>query len=198
MGSSSVNRVIVSTDDEEIASISRHWGAEVPFLRPAELAEDDSPHVPVLLHAVEWLKAHEAVTPGHVLLLQPTLPLRSSRDIDGAADLLREKDADSVVGVCEAPSHPYLTKKLGPDGRLEDFVPAPAGYLRRQSLPPAYAINGAIYLVRTDVLLRKRSFYTDRTYGYVMPPERSIDIDTPWDLYLVDLILKDRGHHGEL
>jgi len=190
--SSRLNRVIVSTDDEEIAEVSKQWGAEIPFLRPAELAQDNSPHIPVLVHAIEWLESHGEDRPDYVLLLQPTSPLRSSKDIDNAIKLLLDKDADSVVSVCKAFSHPYFTKSLTADGCLEDFMPKPEGYLHRQVLPPVYVENGAIYLVRCDVLLEKKIFYTKRSYAYVMPQERSLDIDNPWDLYLSNLILNSR------
>ena len=194
--SAALSRVIVSTNDIEIAEVAREWGAEAPFLRPAELARDDSPHIPVVVHAVEWLESHEDTRPDYVLLLQPTSPLRSVEDIDNAIRLGLEKDADSVVSVCQASSHPYLAKCLTADGRLQDFVPKPEGYLPRQALTPAYVVNGALYLARRDVLIEKQTFYTERTYAYVMPPERSLDIDTPWDLYLADLILKERSKHG--
>jgi len=194
--STGLNRVIVSTDDTEIAEVARQWGAEVPFMRPAELAQDDSPHIPVMVHAVEWLESHEDMRPDYVLLLQPTSPLRSTEDIDGATRLAFEKDADSVVSVCQAFSHPYLTKRIAPDGRLLDFVPKPEGYLCRQALPQAYAVNGAIYLVRRDVLIERQTFYTERTYAYVMPQQRSLDIDTPWDIHLANLILKDGNKDG--
>ena len=191
----SISRVIISTDDSEIARVSREWGGEVPFMRPPELAREDSPHVPVVLHAVEWVESHEEKHPDCVLLLQPTLPLRSKEDIENAAALLLEKRADSVVSVCPAPSHPYLIKRMTADGRLEAFIETPDRYLSRQTLPLAYALNGAIYLVRRDILVVSKTFYTDRTYAYVMPPERSLDIDTPWDLYVADLLLKDRTIH---
>jgi CMP-N,N'-diacetyllegionaminic acid synthase len=187
-----LSRVIVSTDDNDIAGVARQRGAEVPFLRPAELARDDSAHIPVVVHAVEWLESHDGAQFDYVLLLQPTSPLRSKDDIDNAIRLSLEKDADSVVSVCQAFSHPYLTKYVTADGRLQDFVPKPEGYLARQTLPPAYVVNGAIYVVRPDVLIERQTFYTERTHAYLMPPERSLDIDTPWDLYLADLILKDR------
>ena len=194
--SRSLSRVIVSTDDEEIAQVSQQRGAEVPFMRPAELAQDDSPHIPVVVHAVEWLESHEDVRCDYVLLLQPTSPLRSTEDIDNAIRLALEKAADSVVSVCQASSHPYLAKRITADGRLEDFGSKPEGYLPQQVLPPAYVVNGVMYLVRRDVLIEEHTFYTERTYAYVMPPERSLDIDTPWDMYLAELILKDRSEHG--
>ncbi|MBI4538154.1 MAG: acylneuraminate cytidylyltransferase family protein [Gemmatimonadetes bacterium] len=186
-----LGRVILSTDDAEIAEVARRWGAEVPFLRPRELARDDSPHVPVVIHAVEWLE-RQGAPPKYVLLLQPTSPLRSAEDIDGAIQMAFEKRAASVVSVCEARSHPYLVMRVTPSGRLRPFGPRPRRYLRRQSLPPVHVVNGAIYLVRRDVLMGRRTFYTDRTYAYLMPAERSLDIDTPWDLHLAELILEER------
>ena len=192
LASACVSRAVVSTDDDEIARVARQWGADVPFIRPAELARDDSPHIPVMTHAVEWLESREDLHFDYILLLQPTSPLRTAEDIDGAYRLCSEKNADSVVSVCEARSHPYWTKRIDANGRLEDFVASCEDYPQRQSLPPAYALNGAIYLVKRDVLMEKQAIHTDRTYAYVMPPERSLDVDSPWDLHLADLILKDR------
>lgn len=189
--SQTLNRVIVSTDDVEIAEVAREWGAEVPFMRPPELAQDDSPHHDVILHAVNWLEAETASPPRYIMLLQPTSPLRTAEDIDRAIALATEKDADSVISVCPIPHHPYFSKQITPDGKLLDFIERPQGYLPRQGLPPAYALNGAIYLVRRSVLLEREDWYTDRTFAYIMPPERSLDIDTPWDLHLADLILRD-------
>lgn len=195
--SKSVKRVVVSTDDEEIAQISRQWGAEVPFMRPAALAQDDSPHMPVVMHAHEWLEAREPKGFDQLLLLQPTSPLRNAEDIDNAVELSRKKNAESVVSVSEATSHPFLTKRVTEDGRIEDFIPPPPGYLARQKLPTVYAVNGALYLIRRDLLAEQKSFYTDRTYAYVMPVERSLDIDTAWDLHLGNLILSDRARQGK-
>ncbi|NEO12185.1 MULTISPECIES: acylneuraminate cytidylyltransferase family protein [unclassified Moorena] len=191
-----LNRVIVSTEDEEIAEISKKWGAEVPFLRPAALAQDDSSHISVLIHAVDWLEQVEGTTIDYLMLLQPTSPLRSAQDIDLGIELALEQNADSVVSVCKASTHPYFTRRITSDGKLQDFVQKPDGYLRRQVLPPAYAWNGAIFLVRRDILIEKQTLETDRTYAYVMTPERSLEIDTPWDLYLANLILSDRTKHG--
>ena len=184
-----LSRVVVSTDDQEIAEVSKKWGAEVPFMRPTELAQDDSPHVPVLIHAVEWLEEVEGATVDYLMLLQPTSPLRSAKDIDLAIELALDKNADSVISVCEAPVHPYFTRRITSDGRLQKFVQKPDGYLRRQVLPPAYAWNGAIFLIRRDILIEKQTREPERTYAYVMPPERSLDVDTPWELYLADLVL---------
>ena len=194
--SNQLSRVVVSTDDNEIAQVSRQWGAEVPFVRPVELAMDSSPHVPVVEHAVEWLESHEGARFDYVLLLQPTSPLRSPEDIDNAISLASEHDADGVISVCEAPAHPYLTKHII-DGRLRDFVAHPEGYLPRQELPPVYALNGAIYLVRSAVLLECGTLHPDDTRPYVMPAERSLQVDEPWDLYLANLVLRDREKVGQ-
>lgn len=191
LGSSLLERVIVSTDDEEIARTAREWGADVPFMRPAELAQDDSPHLAVIRHAIGWLESEQKTEFDYLLLLQPTSPLRSTEDIDQAIALAEEKDADAVVSVCLTHDHPFLSKRVAEDGRLSDFMEKPQGYLARQRLPPAYSLNGAIYLVRRSVLVERDDWYTERAFAYIMPPERSLDIDTPWDLHLVDLILRD-------
>ncbi|MBI4797690.1 MAG: acylneuraminate cytidylyltransferase family protein [Desulfarculus sp.] len=187
-------RVVVSTDDEEIAQAAREWGAEVPFLRPAALAQDDSPHIDVILHAVAWLEQNQGYRPKWVLLLQPTSPLRLARDIDDALALARTRGADSVVGVQEAPSHPYLMHTLDQEGRLRPFLPTPPGYQRRQDFPDLYALNGAIYLVSRRMLLAKSSLLDQGTLALVMPPERSLDVDTAWDLRLARLVLEEK--HG--
>jgi CMP-N-acetylneuraminic acid synthetase len=185
-------RLIVSTDSQEIADVSRAWGAEVPFLRPPELARDESPHIAVVLHALQWLEAQEGSRPARVLLLQPTAPLRSAEDIRGAVSLADRHVAAAVVSVCETAHHPFLAKRILEDGTLADSVAADGvSYLRRQALPPAYVLNGAIYLNRAESLLRDRTFVPKGARAYVMPVERSLDIDTAWDLHLAELILRN-------
>lgn len=190
-----LDKVIVSTDHEGIAEKARQYGADVPFIRPSELAQDDTAIYPVLAHAVRWLEQHEGYSPDYVMLLQPTSPLRNTEDIDSAVRLALEKDADGVVSLSSLKHHPYWTKGVSTDGRIVDFIPLDSplevSYNRRQDLPEAYALNGAIYLVRRPVLLEKQTFYTDRTYAYIMPPERSIDVDSSWDLHIAELILRD-------
>jgi CMP-N,N'-diacetyllegionaminic acid synthase len=199
---SQVDRTIVSTDDEEIAEVSRRCGADVPFMRPRELALGDSPTIPVLVHAVRWLESAGGPCYEYIVLLQPTSPFRSREDIDGALDLIGEKDADSVIGVSECAAHPYLAKRVSGEGILSDFTAVPEGYLRRQALPETVVPNGAVYVVRRDVLLERETLYTDRTYAFRMPQERSLDIDTPWDFYVAALIARDmrlkKGRVGEV
>lgn len=194
--SSLVSRLVVSTDDDEIERVGLEGGAEVPFKRPAEMAGDASPHIDVIIHALEWLKFEQDYQPDYVLLLQPTSPFRTVADIDGAIQLAALKpDAEAVVGVCETEHHPFLAKKIDAEGGLEDFVKSDIAYLRRQDLPPAYVINGAIYLNKPDSLRKNRKIIPPGTLAYVMPQERSMDVDTPWDFHLAELIMSDRMKH---
>jgi CMP-N,N'-diacetyllegionaminic acid synthase len=192
--SDKLRRVIVSTDDEKIAQVALGLGAEVPFLRPDDLAQDTSTHVSVVEHALAWLSEHDHDDPGYILLLQPTSPLRTAQDIDRAVEIAESRQACAVVGVCEMHPHPYLSKRILEDGTLDDWIEgAKTISLRRQDLPPAYCINGAIYLVQREVFLSERTFFPRGGMAYVMPVERSLDIDTPWDLYLAELILSNKG-----
>ena len=192
LASRHVSRVLVSTEDAETAAVSRAHGAEVPFLRPPELAHDDSTSFDVAAHALRWLAEHDHSEPDYLLLLQPTSPLRTAADIDGAIDLSRERDADAVLGVCEASPHPYLARRVDDRGVLADFIPLAQKPSRRQEYPPAYILNAAIYLNRPASLLATRSFQPPGALAYIMPQERSLDIDSPWELRLADLLLREQ------
>ena len=192
--SDSLDRLVISTDDLETADIGKKLGAEVPFLRPAELATDTSTSMDVILHTVRWLDDNENYRPDYVLLLQPTSPLRTATDIRTSIELLLAKRGDSIVSVCETRHHPLWMTSVNEQGRLMELYPRSAAPTRRQDLPVAFALNGAIYLALRNFLLSERTFISDRTYAYVMPENRSLDIDTPWDLYLADLILRAREH----
>ena len=189
-----LNRVIVSTDDNEIAEVARGWGAEVPFMRPSELAQDDSPHIDAVEHAIHWLAAHGNSRPDYVMTLQPTSPLRTAVDIDAAIQIAEDTDATAVASVCETSHHPYLAKRILPDRTLVDFVSSDIAYLRRQALPPAYVLNGAIYLNRRESLLHDRTFLAKGTYAYIMPPERSLDIDSELDFRFAEFTLGYSRH----
>lgn len=188
--SACIERIIVTTDDSQIAGIARQWGAECPFLRPPHLAQDDTPGIAPVIHAIKWLEEHQSYRPDYVVLLQPTSPLRESQDITAAYQLALKNNADAVVSVSAAENHPYWTKTLNQDGRLKNFLDTDEQYQCRQDLPAVYALNGAIYIVRRDVLLAEETFLPEKTYGYVMQPERSLDIDTQWDFHLAELIMK--------
>ncbi|NCC52354.1 MAG: acylneuraminate cytidylyltransferase family protein [Spartobacteria bacterium] len=192
-----LDRFLVSTDDEAIADTARRLGADVPFLRPMEYASDTATSVAVALHALDWLREHRDMNPAFVMLLQPTSPFRAAADIDGAIQLARRQDAQAVVSVTEAMDHPYLAKSLDGQGRIRPFIPTDVPSLRRQDLPVVYVLNGAIYLVQTDRLRETRSWCPPGSVAWIMPPERSLDIDTPWDLRLARLIMQDMDNLDE-
>ena len=186
------DRVVVSTDNNEIASIAQKWGAEVPFARPDRLAKDDSPHADVLIHAINWLQEKEDYLPEFLMLLQPTSPLRTSQDIDKSFQLAIESKADCVISVQETLSHPYSVMRVTEDQKLSEFLMSSedaAAYQRRQARPKFYSLNGAIFIYKVDVLLTNKNTYPEITFTYIMPKERSLDVDTSWDLHIANLIL---------
>ena len=187
--SRTLTRVIVSTDSAEIADAARALGLEVPFLRPGELAGDDTPMLPVLQHAAAeaGIGADDAV-----VLLQPTSPLRRAEHIDGAVDLLRQTGADSVVSVIEVPHqfNPVSVLRLDA-GRLVPFLDGPAP-LRRQDKPVMYARNGPAVLAVRRRVLDAGSLYGADCRPYVMAPDDSLDVDTPADLELLAFYLTRR------
>jgi CMP-N,N'-diacetyllegionaminic acid synthase len=188
LASGNLERLILSTDDEEIAETARHFGAEVPFMRPASLSGDDISSFAVIEHALNWLEQGD-LYPDYILLLQPTSPLRTAADINNALAFAAARNSDAVVGVSEFSPHPFLARTIDPDGTLSEFLKADQKYYRRQDFPPVYAINGAIYLNRPRSLRVTRSLIPQGAHAYVMPPERSIDVDSLWQLDLVHLLL---------
>lgn len=183
-----IDRVVVSTDDDEIMAASRVAGAEVPFRRPAELSGDASPHIDVVVHAIEHVRA-SGYDPEYVLLLQPTSPFRTVADIDASVAIAHAGSAEAVVSVTESPHHPVLCRTIDAAGRLQKLVTTGPAYPRRQDLPDIYALNGAIFLCKTQVLLEQRTFYPEDTHAYVMPASRSLEIDTLWDWHLAEALL---------
>lgn len=196
LASRRLSRVLLSTDSPTIAAAGRALGLDVPFLRPAPLAADDAPMLPVLQHVVETLAA-SGFAADVVVLLQPTSPLRRGEHIDRAIDLLESSGADSVVSVVEVP-HQYnpLSVMTLDGGRLRPYAtptPATATVTRRQDKPRVYARNGpAVLAVRTAVILGG-SLYGDDTRPLVMSPRDSLDIDEVWDLELAELLLATRA-----
>ncbi len=188
-----IERVIVSTDDPEIAKTAQKYGAETPFMRPSDLAADDTPHFAVLEHCIDWLRKQGKSMPDYLLTLQPTSPLRTAEDIDKAVMLAAKTGADAVIGVCEPGYHPYLTKMVDEDGLLKDFIPKKPDYLQRQVFPEAYAINGAIYLNRIASLLEDKTMFPKNSFGYIMPRKRSWDIDEAWELGVAEFLLTGGG-----
>lgn len=190
----SIQRIVVSTESEEIAHIAQQYGAEVPFLRPAELARDETPMLPVLQHVLSEITATEGHQPEIIVLLQATSPLRRAEDIDRAVTLLEQTQADSVISLCAAEHHPAWMKRIE-CGRVLPFLEDGPEVTRRQDLPPIYRVNGAIYVTRAHVLLQGNAILGRDTRALVMDNESSVDIDTPLDMKLAALILQERQNH---
>jgi len=194
LASPTLDRVVVSTEDAEIAMVARQGGADVPFLRPPELSLDTTRGIDPVLHAVTWLEENERYLPDYVVLLQATSPFLLPGDIEGVARLAVASEAGSVISLSEVQQHPYSTYSLYDDGSVASFLGLDLQDLekkfpRRQDLPAAYVENGAIHLTRRTALMRERTLYSPKTYGYIMPPERSLDIDTPLDLRLAEWLV---------
>jgi len=193
-----LHRVIVSTDDREIARIAEQYGAGLPFLRPDDLAEDHVPMVPVLQHAVRWIEHQDDIRLDWILLLQPTVPFRSSKDIQAALELGQQGGCDSVISVVQVfATHPILMKRIDHDCLLPYFIEEKEGTRRQDYQPPAYMRNGAIYLTRRDILMEAGSIWGGVIRPYVMPPERSINIDSELDLKLAELMLQEIQEESE-
>lgn len=189
-----LDRVLVSTDDKNIAAIAKKYHAEAPFLRPANLATDKTPTVPVLLHALRWLRSNEGYRPDVVVTLQPTSPLRQSGPIDEAMRLFTKTGANSVVSVCPAEHSPYWMMKIKRD-RVSPFMKDYFEHKRRQDLPPVYRPNGAIYITRYDVLTKEKRILGRDTRAIVMDARSSVDIDTSMDFKLAESILHAKRAH---
>lgn len=187
-----IDRLVLSTDSQEIADAGRRAGLEVPFLRPAALAADETPMLPVIRHALEALAAdswHAEI----VVLLQPTSPLRRAEHIGDAVQRLRETNADSVVTVVEVPRHlsPDYVMKIE-DGRLRHFLPEGARLTRRQDARPAYAREGTVYACWARTIERTGSLYGDDCRPLVIDSRDSLSIDTPADWEAAERMLAAR------
>lgn len=196
LASQAFDRVILSTDDEVAASIARERGCEVPFLRPADLSADDTPHLPVMQHALAWLRDHQGYEPDFVMTLLPTSPLRQPAHIRAAIQLAAASDADSVIGVDELPPHfnPMRVVTIDAAGWATLFVggqPVKRRPGRRQDMPLAWVMNGAIYLFRTGLLFDpvEPNLYGDRVAAMVMPPPYGLNLDEPGDWDVAERLL---------
>lgn len=188
-----LHRLVVSTEDEEIAAIARQYGAEVPFLRPEELAEDRVAMLPVLQHAVALVEDQDRAAVDWVLLLQPTAPFRRAEDIEGALAVARRGPCDSVISVEQVSAHhPILMKRIEDNRLIPYCIDEPEGTRRQDYQPPAYMRNGAIYLTRRDVLMKGNSISGEVSRPYVMPEERSVSIDSELDMRVAELMMRER------
>lgn len=186
-----INRLVVTTDDIEISEMAKKFGAEVPYLRPKELATDTSLTVDSIMHMINYLQEIENYMPDYICLLQCTSPFRKYEDIDNAIEKLIYSEFDGIISVCEAEVNPYWTN-IFEDNKLKYFIQEGKYIGRRQDLPKVYRYNGAIYIIKTEVFAKKKSFETDNITGYIMSNKKSIDIDTELDFKIAEIFMKER------
>lgn len=171
-----LDRLILSSDDAEIIRVAKEWGVDVPFVRPDELAQDDTPGIEPVLHAVRELPGYD-----YIVLLQPTSPLRSVEDIDHCIENCFTLVAPACVSVTVPEKSPYWMYTVNSDNRMKPLLEA-YDYTCRQDLPVVYALNGAVYVADISWLELKKSFVTEETVAFEMTKEHSVDIDTESDL----------------
>ncbi|TSC78302.1 MAG: N-acylneuraminate cytidylyltransferase [Parcubacteria group bacterium Gr01-1014_33] len=207
-GAKLITRLIISTDDEEMANVARSEGVEVPFMRPGELALDDTPDLPVFEHALQWLKEKEGHIPDAVVHLRPTSPLKSTADIDrGIQLLLDHPDAHSVRSVCKTPYSPFKMYKVGVDGYLESFLikEFPEVFekyrephnMPNQLLPSMMFPFGHIDVIRTDTIAVQHSMSGTRILPLFFEAWRSVDIDSSRDLTYAEIIINELRVKGK-
>ncbi len=185
-----IDRTIVSTEDKEIACISKQYGAEVPFMRPEALAGDQVGAMDVLLHAVDWCETIDNYPFDVFVLLHATTPLRKAEDIDACIKMLIDEKADNIFSVTEAHRNPYFNMiEISKDGKV--VLSKEGSYVSRQQAPKVCDMNSSIYVWWKDVLKDKKKTFLDGTHVYFMPKERSIDIDEPLDFRIAELLIKD-------
>lgn len=189
--SASLDRVVLSTDDHEIASLARESGVEVPFMRPEHLASDTAVMSDVIEHAIDWLNTNEDYNADAIVLLQPTSPLRKAIHIDEAVEIFQKQNADSVISLSDPLEHPWDMVYLKDDSvkfaldKYEDLT-------NRQDYQRFYYINGAVYITKTAMFREHKNFWGGRVVPYSMDTIESIDVDTDADLIIADCLLRLR------
>jgi CMP-N,N'-diacetyllegionaminic acid synthase len=192
--SSLVQSVFLSSDDPAIITVAESYGCVAPFVRDSSLATDEASSLDVVLDALDRLPPHDVW-----VLLQPTSPLRTAADIDAVVGPVVEGKAESAVAVRRADDHPYLCYSRSDDGRLLPFcAPSSTGSLRRQDLPDAFVVNGAVYAFRPGWLIEKRKFVGEGSAFHIMDRERSIDVDTIEDFVEAAAFFREMGHSTRL
>ena len=173
-----IDKLIITTDSEEIAKIGKVEGADSPFLRPAELSRDNSTGTNVILHTLKWFDKKD-VAYDYFIYIQPTSPFRNVIHIDEALNLIVSNDkSDSLVSVSIPSKHPYWMKKINKNGFLEDFTETDKLYNNRQELPDIFAVNGAIYISKWEIFIKEHSFFNRKCLPFIMDSHSSIDLDT--------------------
>lgn len=189
-----IERVIVSTDSEEIAAVALEYGAKVPFIRPAELARDDSPEWQAWQHALSYLQDSEGVLPSMMISVPATAPLRLPLDIENCLDEYEKGDADMVITVTDAHRSPYFNMVKGqPDGTVGLVIPPQLAIARRQDVPTVYDVTTVAYVAKPEFVMSHNSAFEGRVRAVHVPTERAIDIDTLLDFQIAECLMNVRG-----
>jgi len=193
--SKSFTRVLVSTEDPEIAKVAKEYNAEVPWLRPIKLASDEATSIEVVVDLLNRIQSEEGQIPDAVMLLQPTSPFRSVSSIHRAIDLFKICKGESVISVSPAKTHPYWCKEMTSDGEIKPFISGQPDIKRAQDLPAVFQLDGGIYLSSVENILKEKSFYSQHTRGLIIEnPYESIDIDTSFDWLEAETVLAQRDN----
>lgn len=186
------SRIIVSTEDKEIAAISKEYGAEVPFLRPEELATDSASSMDVVLHAMNWISENDTRKYDYVCLLEPSSPFASYIDLNEALRLIEERQADTLLGMKEVEVATTFIHPLDENEGLSEFYYAieNVSSIRRQDQKREYTMNGCMYIARWDYFMANRLFHSVNSIPYVMPEEKSIEIDTLLDYEIARMLIE--------
>ncbi|MGL5615031.1 MAG: cytidylyltransferase domain-containing protein [Sarcina sp.] len=190
--SKSIDRVIVSTDSEEIAEIAKSFGAEVPYLRSKDLAQDNSKIEDAIEELLNKLDSEEKYIPDYILLLQCTSPFRKVEHIEEAIKSLLESNYDAIISLCEAEVNPYWTNVIDEKGNLKYFLEEGIKIKQRQLLPKIYRYNGAIYLIKRETFKKEKSLEAKNLTGYIMSKEDSLDIDEEIDFLIAEELIKGK------
>lgn len=186
-----IDKLILSTDDKEIAEVGEKHGAQVPFLRPKKLATDTATSEKAMLHTINCMEKNKDFNSQLVMLLQPTSPLRKVEDIDNSIEKIIDKKGDSLIGLSKAEKHPYWMMEIR-DGKVVPYNENKRKkYTRRQDLPEIYNINGAIYITDTKLFKETLNRWAGKTIPYLMPKKRSVDIDDMLDWRLAEVLLEE-------
>lgn len=183
-----IDDIVISTDSEEIATVAKKLGARVPFLRPKELAADDTPSFDVIKHVLD----NNSENMDYIVLLEPTSPLRTSDDIDNAiVSLLGNREATSLVGICKTESqNPAFLINCNSENFISGYENKNIKSLRRQDIQDVFFLEGSIYLSQTKALLQNKTFYHEKTIGYEFPKWKSLEIDDIYDFIMVEALMR--------
>ncbi len=195
LGSKLLTNLIVSTDSIDIKNISEKYGAECPFIRPKKLSTDNALAIPTIQHAVRSFEEIVGFKYDFILMLQPTAPLRKASDIDNALIELITKDADGIISVVDVDNFHPIKMKIIDNGFLNDYKDYEVENPPRQELPPVFIVNGAIYATKRDVIMKQNTFKGKNCLPYIMPQERSVNIDNFSDFIVAEYYLKRENYN---